>query len=82
MYKCNKARASDRSGSKTIMNGVSDNASSRLNYRPSWLTKQCTKCRSDYMKFAVDGFCQRCLQRVEFILREKQIFRGGTANDV
>lgn len=31
---------------------------------------QCVKCRSDYMKFAVDGFCQDCQQRVEFVRRE------------
>lgn len=31
---------------------------------------KCQKCKSDYMKFAVDGFCQDCQQRVEFIIRE------------
>ncbi len=30
----------------------------------------CRKCGSDYHKFAVDGFCQNCQQRVEFIVRE------------
>lgn len=31
---------------------------------------QCKFCGSDYMRFAVDGHCQRCQQRVEYILRE------------
>ncbi len=31
---------------------------------------KCQKCKSDYMKFAVDGFCQDCQQKVEFIVRE------------
>jgi hypothetical protein len=31
---------------------------------------QCMHCRSDYMRFAVDGFCQGCQQRAEFVLRE------------
>ena len=31
---------------------------------------QCFQCRSDYMKFSFKGFCQRCLQKVEFISRE------------
>ncbi len=30
----------------------------------------CRKCGSDYHRFAVNGFCQRCQQRVEFIIRE------------
>lgn len=32
---------------------------------------QCVKCRSDYMRFAIDGYCQDCQQRVEFIVRER-----------
>jgi predicted amidophosphoribosyltransferase len=31
---------------------------------------QCVGCRSDYMKFASGGYCQDCLQRVEYIVRE------------
>lgn len=31
---------------------------------------QCLKCNSDYMRFAIDGWCQNCLQRIEFIVRE------------
>ncbi len=31
---------------------------------------KCRKCSSDYMKFNVDGYCQDCQQKVEFIVRE------------
>ncbi len=32
---------------------------------------KCRKCQSDYMKFSsIDGYCQDCQQRVEFIIRE------------
>jgi len=48
---------------------------------------QCVRCRSDYMKFAVDGYCQDCQQKVEFILREHQQVlkkiqnQGGQSNE-
>lgn len=48
---------------------------------------QCVQCRSDYMKFAVNGYCQYCLQKVEYIVREHpQALRkfqdqGGQLND-
>lgn len=29
------------------------------------------KCGNNDLKFSVDGFCIRCVQRVEFIIREK-----------
>ncbi len=41
---------------------------------------QCVKCQSDYMKFSVNGFCQRCLQRVEFIIREHPQVLQQTVN--
>ena len=31
---------------------------------------QCRFCGSDNMRFAVNGHCQRCQQRVEYVLRE------------
>lgn len=31
---------------------------------------QCRLCFSDYMVAAVDGICQRCQQRKEFLVRE------------
>ena len=34
-------------------------------------SRQCKKCCSDYMKFSIDGYCQKCVQRVEFIMRER-----------
>lgn len=32
---------------------------------------QCKHCRSEYMRFAVNGYCQRCQQRAEYVLRER-----------
>jgi hypothetical protein len=40
-------------------------------YRQNRNSGQCRKCRSDYMKHSRDGLCQDCLQRVEFIMRER-----------
>ncbi len=31
---------------------------------------QCRHCGSDYMRYAVDGYCQRCQQKAEHVLRE------------
>jgi hypothetical protein len=39
---------------------------------------QCKHCGSAYLRFAVNGYCQGCQQRVEFIVRES---RGLVAND-
>ncbi|MBK7514021.1 MAG: hypothetical protein IPI76_17450 [Chloracidobacterium sp.] len=32
---------------------------------------QCKYCGSDYMRFAVDGYCQQCQQRAEYVIRER-----------
>ncbi len=32
---------------------------------------QCKYCGSDYMRFSLNGFCQRCQQRAEFVTRER-----------
>jgi len=70
MYKSRKAGASN-SGSKTNDHFVDNQkAFSRQNYTSTVALRQCTKCDSDYMNFAVDGYCQRCQQRVEYILQE------------
>ncbi|MBA4121184.1 MAG: hypothetical protein H0X72_01800 [Acidobacteria bacterium] len=45
-------------------------ASGFFNYKENKIFGQCVKCDSDYMKFAVGGFCQDCQQRCEFIMRE------------
>lgn len=39
-------------------------------YKENLRLNQCRKCGSDYMKYAVGGFCQNCVQKVEFITRE------------
>lgn len=32
---------------------------------------RCKFCGSDYMRFAVDGYCQRCQQLAEYVIRER-----------
>lgn len=32
---------------------------------------QCHYCGSDYMRFSVNGYCQRCQQKAEYVLRER-----------
>lgn len=44
---------------------------SNFDYRTSQTLTQCKSCRSDYMRAAIDGYCQRCQQRVEHIIREQ-----------
>ena len=38
---------------------------------------RCIYCGSDYMRHAVNGYCQSCQQRVEFINRERRASMGG-----
>jgi hypothetical protein len=58
-------------GSKTIdyLSGY-QKVFSRYQYMPGQRFAQCNKCGSDYMLASVHRFCQRCLPRGEFILRE------------
>ncbi|GEM_PF-4554145 len=39
---------------------------------------QCKYCRSEYMRFAVNGYCQRCQQHAEHIVREQTRVVDGT----
>lgn len=57
-------------GSKTNFTGGEIKAFSGSKYRHFPHSVQCLYCGSDYMRFAVDGYCQRCQQRAEYILRE------------
>jgi hypothetical protein len=41
---------------------------------------KCVQCRSDYMKFSVQGVCQDCQQKVEFILREHPKYAQTSSN--
>jgi hypothetical protein len=34
---------------------------------------QCKYCGSDYIRFSSNGFCQRCQQRVEYVIREHPV---------
>lgn len=40
------------------------------------------RCKNDDLKFAVDGFCIRCVQRVEFITREFPKYRTAVKSEV
>ena len=81
MFKDNKA---------TLQGGFVNNQNSRgrinhrqfvFNYTQNRNAVQCLKCGSDYMRFAVDGYCQNCQQRVEYILREHpRTARNGGVN--
>ena len=62
--------------------GGKSNAFGFFDYRKTVAYGQCRKCGSDYMKFAIDGYCQNCQQKVEFIVREhphvaRQARNGG-----
>jgi len=71
MFKQTKAGASTPAqNQKLIYADGKEEYSGFFNYRKSADSGQCKKCRSDYMKFSVDGFCQNCQQKVEFIVRE------------
>ena len=37
---------------------------------------QCRFCGSGHMRFAVNGYCQRCQRRVEYVLREDPATAG------
>jgi hypothetical protein len=52
------------------LNHFQSDQTAPFHYMQKAPSKQCRNCRSDYMKFAVKGFCQHCQQRVEFIVRE------------
>ena len=51
--------------------GRNQKAFSCFKYTTTGRISQCKKCGSDYMRASFDGFCQRCLQQVEFITRER-----------
>jgi hypothetical protein len=40
-------------------------------YRHFSHSVQCQYCGSDYMRFAVNGYCQPCQQRAEYVIRER-----------
>ncbi len=60
-------------GLRNTSDYLTDNqkAFSAFNFRKSKPLGQCINCKSDYLRFAVDSCCQDCLQRIEFITRER-----------
>jgi len=70
----NEKAASGFNGTASNQNYFADGKNKNfdfLNFRRNSDSMQCVKCRSDYMKFQKDGFCQDCQQKAEFIFREK-----------
>lgn len=68
------------------VNGLNNESDSRskqsrrfIHNRRSGIKNQCCRCKSDYMKFAVNNFCVDCQQEAEFVFREhpKDFYRLG-----
>lgn len=57
-------------GSKIAYRFTDKQALTYRNFNEYPSAVQCKICSSDYMRFAIDGHCQRCVQRVEFVIRE------------
>ncbi len=60
----------------------------RSEYKQFSHSNQCNYCGSDYMRFSLMGYCQRCQQRAEYVLRERLMTaakvktRGASAEEV
>ncbi len=52
-----------------------------FDFKKRFKARQCFKCQSDYMKFSVEGVCQSCLQRIEFIIRERPPIRRSNRQE-
>ncbi len=59
-------------GSKALTGQIKSQALSDSDYRLYPGRIQCLRCGSDYMLYAVEGLCQRCRQRLEFVIRERR----------
>ena len=44
---------------------------SSIHYVTGGQFSRCRKCGSDYMRASIDGYCQRCLQLIEHVARER-----------
>lgn len=77
------ARSAIRSDLKNHSITGSNKTAITFDFRRNKSLGQCKQCGSDYMKYAIGGFCQNCLQHTEFINREqqknrqKQTYQGG-----
>jgi len=67
----NEKSRSGNSGSRTNLNGHLRKPFLNANRKGFLGSNQCKKCGSDYLRFALAGYCQRCLQRLEFVIRER-----------
>ena len=74
----NKRADRARIGEKTRETTGENNSSFSVHHSSqNRKVNQCKNCGSDYMRFAIGDFCQRCLQRAEFIVRERPRAAGG-----
>lgn len=69
------ATSMNRGQKKTRFDAYQNRFTSQ-NYTSNPRASQCTFCQSDYMNFAVNGCCQRCQQRCEYVVRERSGKRG------
>jgi predicted amidophosphoribosyltransferase len=69
--KKNKAEARDHFGTKTNYTNGRSKQCSRFHYLAGGEFSRCQKCGSDYMRASIDGYCQRCLQQIEYASRER-----------
>ena len=66
----------DRKGfndNQNIYTGSINQGQISFDYKPYMTVKQCKNksCGSDYLKFSLNGFCQNCLQRLEYYKHER-----------
>jgi len=69
MYE-SKGTARDRLGIKTNYTKGHSTQFFRLRHMVGSQFSRCRKCGSDYMRASIDGYCQPCLQLVEYRARE------------
>ena len=74
----NKKADRSRIRSKTFdIPGRNKRTFSGFHFMETSRPRQCKVCGSDYMRWAEDEICQRCLQRFEFKFHENAKTNGG-----
>lgn len=58
-------------GPKTNFTGGETIGFSSNHYKKIVVEPQCKKCGSDYLRFSLNGYCQRCQQLAEHLRRER-----------
>lgn len=68
-FKKRKASAGNTRSSVTF-DRINNQKISAFDFRRIRSSSQCFSCGGDYLKYSVNGYCQDCLQKIEFIKRE------------